>query len=138
MKKIFGLLLILSTFLFLGCSATNLNPGKGDTVLGKSYSMIHPYMDSEITLNFETNNFSGGSGVNRIFGGYSISKDNEISFSQVGMTRMAGPLDLMTKEEYVIGVINEASKIQFLRDEITIISKDGKMIKYKEISKEVK
>lgn len=134
MKKLFGLLLILSSFLFLGCSTTTLTPNKDVSVVGKNYSMIHPYTDSEITLNFEKENFSGGAGINRIFGQYSVSKDN-ISFSQVGMTRMAGPLDLMTKEDYVVGVINSASKIEFSKDEISIISTDGKILKYKEIQK---
>ena len=135
MKKLFGILIVLSSFVFLGCSASHLYPNKNDSVVGKSYSMIYPYMESEITLNFEKDRFSGVAGINRIFGEYSISKNNDISFSQVGMTKMAGPLDLMTKEDYVIGVLNTASKIQFLNHEIIIISKDGKTIKYKHVTK---
>ncbi|MGL4533531.1 MAG: META domain-containing protein [Fusobacteriaceae bacterium] len=135
MKKLFGFLLILSSFVFLGCSASNLHTNKGDSVVGNNYSMIYPYMESEITLNFEKESFSGMAGINRIFGEYSISKNNDISFSKVGMTKMAGPLDLMTKEDYVVNVINNASKIEFLNHEIIIISKDGKSIKYKHVTK---
>lgn len=126
MKKIFTLAFLTLTMIFTGCTALS---GKS-SVEGKTYTMVSPYVNSEMTLSFHEGQIAGFAGVNRFFGPYKL-KGEVLELGALGMTRMAGPLPEMQKEDFVISVFNGAEKLVPQGEFITITSKDGKSLKYR-------
>lgn len=118
--------LLALTIIFTGCTSLT---GKS-SVEGKTYTMVSPYMNPEITLTFQDGQIAGYAGVNRFFGGYTL-KGEELELGALGMTRMAGPIAEMEREDFIISVYNEAEKLVSEGEFITITSKDGKSLRYK-------
>ncbi|MGL4980403.1 MAG: META domain-containing protein [Fusobacteriaceae bacterium] len=126
MKKIFTLALLTLTMILTGCTALS---GKS-SLEGKTYTMVAPYVNSELTLSFQDGQIAGFAGVNRFFGPYKLKGEN-LELGALGMTRMAGPLPEMQKEDFVISIFNEAKTLVTQGEFITITAKDGKSLKYK-------
>lgn len=126
MKKVLLCLLTLLALIFTGCTSME----KKSEVTGKTYTMVSPYANQNLTLTFTEDQISGYAGINRFFGPYKIKGEN-LELGPLGMTRMAGPLPEMKREDYLMEIINAADKIQVKGEFLTIFSKNGDSLKYK-------
>ena len=86
---------------------------------GKVYHLTAPYKNTEITITFSGNSFSGFAGVNNYFGSIEI-KDNQIIIKDIGRTRMAGPEKLMDIEEDYIKSLQASNKLSVNKKELRI------------------
>ena len=96
MKKI--ILLILILFTVSACQSRMDVTDELKKTDGKIYHLTAPYKNTEITITFSGNRFSGFAGVNNYFGNIEIN-DNKIVITDIGRTRMGGPANIMKIEE---------------------------------------
>lgn len=122
MKKILNI--VCAMFLF-GCN-------QADIKLSGDYKMINAPENSEITLSFEENNFSGLAAVNRYFGTFEQNK-NVVKFNVAGLTMMMGPENLMQAEQEYIKKLNQVDAFVLENDLLILKTKDGAEIKFKHI-----
>ncbi|MGL6064921.1 MAG: META domain-containing protein [Fusobacteriaceae bacterium] len=128
MKKQILILFAMMILLVTGCSSLGF---KGSTsVVGNTYTLVSPYMDSDIKISFEKERVFGSSGVNNFFGNYTLKKDI-IKLGPLGSTLMAGPMDQLEKEKYVLYVLNNSNKLTFENNKIIITSNDNKSLTFK-------
>ena len=117
MKKI---ILSLLTILVISSCQSRMNvAGELKKVNGKIYHLTAPYKNTEITITFSGNSFSGFAGVNNYFGSIEI-KDNQIIIKDIGRTRMAGPKKMMDIEEDYIKSLQASNKINLRDKELRI------------------
>lgn len=117
MKKIIILLLTLLTA--AACQSRMDVTGELKKANGKVYHLTAPYKNTEITITFSGNSFSGFAGVNNYFGSIEI-KDNQIIIKDIGRTRMAGPEKLMDIEEDYIKSLQASNKLSVSNKELRI------------------
>lgn len=117
MKKIIILLLTLLTA--ASCQSRMDVAGELKKANGKVYHLTAPYKNTEITITFSGNSFSGFAGVNNYFGSIEI-KDNQIIIKDIGRTRMAGPEKLMDIEEDYIKSLQASNKLSVNKKELRI------------------
>lgn len=117
MKKIIILLLTLLTA--AACQSRMDVAGELKKANGKVYHLTAPYKNTEITITFSGNSFSGFAGVNNYFGSIEI-KDNRIIIKDIGRTRMAGPEKLMDIEEDYIKSLQASNKLSVSNKELRI------------------
>lgn len=117
MKKIIILLLTLLTA--ASCQSRMDVTGELKKANGKVYHLTAPYKNTEITITFSGNSFSGFAGVNNYFGSIEI-KDNQIIIKDIGRTRMAGPEKLMDIEEDYIKSLQASNKLSVNKKELRI------------------
>lgn len=117
MKKIILLLLTLVTA--AACQSRMDIAGELKKANGKVYHLTAPYKNTEITITFSGNSFSGFAGVNNYFGNIEI-KDNQIIIKDIGRTRMAGPEKLMNTEEDYIKSLQASNKLSVSNKELRI------------------
>ena len=117
MKKIIILLLTLLTA--AACQSRMDVTGELKKANGKVYHLTAPYKNTEITITFSGNSFSGFAGVNNYFGSIEI-KDNQIIIKDIGRTRMAGPEKLMNTEEDYIKSLQASNKLSVNKKELRI------------------
>lgn len=117
MKKIIILLLTLLTA--AACQSRMDVTGELKKANGKVYHLTAPYKNTEITITFSGNSFSGFAGVNNYFGNIEI-KDNQIIIKDIGRTRMAGPEKLMDIEEDYIKSLQASNKLSVNKKELRI------------------
>ena len=110
-----------------------------DSILsGKSFTLVSAsdglkLNDIKITIAFDdSNRFSGFSGVNKYFGNYGLRRGNIIVLSQMGMTKMAGPPDVMSIENAYIAMLNEASYVVYDKKILTISTIEDKKLVFEE------
>ena len=117
MKKIIILLLTLLTA--AACQSRMDVTGELKKTNGKVYHLTAPYKNTEITITFSGNSFSGFAGVNNYFGSIEI-KDNQIIIKDIGRTRMAGSEKLMDIEEDYIKSLQASNKLSLNKKELRI------------------
>lgn len=117
MKKIIILLLTLLTA--AACQSRLDVAGELKKANGKVYHLTAPYKNTEITITFSGNSFSGFAGVNNYFGSIEI-KDNQIIIKDIGRTRMAGPKKMMDIEEDYIKSLQASNKLSVSNKELRI------------------
>lgn len=117
MKKIIILLLTLLTA--AACQSRMDVAGELKKANGKVYHLTAPYKNTEITITFSGNSFSGFAGVNNYFGNIEI-KNNQIFIKDIGRTRMAGPEKLMNIEEDYIKSLQASNKLSVNKKELRI------------------
>lgn len=117
MKKIIILLLTLLTA--AACQSRMDVAGELKKANGKVYHLTAPYKNTEITITFSGNSFSGFAGVNNYFGSIEI-KDNQIIIKDIGRTRMAGPKKMMDIEEDYIKSLQASNKLSVSNKELRI------------------
>lgn len=117
MKKIIILLLTLLTA--AACQSRMDVAGELKKANGKVYHLTAPYKNTEITITFSGNSFSGFAGVNNYFGSIEI-KDNQIIIKDIGRTRMAGPKKMMDIEEDYIKSLQASNKLSVNKKELRI------------------
>ena len=110
-----------------------------DSILsGKSFTLVSASTglklnNIKITISFDdSNRFSGFSGVNRYFGNYGLRRGNIIVLSQMGMTKMAGPPEVMLIEDAYINLLNEASYVVYDKKILTISTIEDKKLVFEE------
>ena len=101
---------------------------------GREFILENKYTNIGITLAFDTNRVYGFSGVNRYFGGYTISNDNIIQIGALGSTMMAGPEENMKAEQDFTKLLSEASNISLYVTNLEITTKSGEKLIFKDNS----
>lgn len=117
MKKI--ILSLLTILVISSCQSRMDIDGELKKVNGKIYHLTAPYKNTEITITFSRNSFSGFAGVNNYFGNIEI-KDNKIIIKNIGRTRMAGPKKMMDIEEDYIKSLQASNKLSVSNKELRI------------------
>ncbi len=117
MKKIILLLLTLLTA--AACQSRMDITDELKKANGKVYHLTAPYKNTEITITFSGNSFSGFAGVNNYFGNIEI-KNNQIFIKDIGRTRMAGPEKTMKIEEDYIKSLQASNKLSVNKNELRI------------------
>lgn len=117
MKKI--ILSLLTILVISSCQSRMDIDGELKKVNGKIYHLTAPYKNTEITITFSGNSFSGFAGVNNYFGNIEI-KDNKIIIKNIGRTRMAGPKKMMDTEEDYIKSLQASNKLSVSNKELRI------------------
>ena len=117
MKKI--ILSLLTILVISSCQSRMDIDGELKKVNGKIYHLTAPYKNTEITITFSGNSFSGFAGVNNYFGSIEI-KDNRIIIKDIGRTRMAGPKKMMDIEEDYIKSLQASNKLSVSNKELRI------------------
>lgn len=117
MKKI--ILSLLTILVISSCQSRMDIDGELKKVNGKIYHLNAPYKNTEITITFSGNSFSGFAGVNNYFGNIEI-KDNKIIIKNIGRTRMAGPKKMMDIEEDYIKSLQASNKLSVSNKELRI------------------
>ena len=117
MKKI--ILSLLTILAISSCQSRMDIDGELKKVNGKIYHLTAPYKNTEITITFSGNSFSGFAGVNNYFGSIEI-KDNQIIIKDIGRTRMAGSEKLMDIEEDYIKSLQASNKLSVSNKELRI------------------
>lgn len=117
MKKIILLLLTLLTA--AACQSRMDVSVELKKANGKIYHLTAPYKNTEITITFSGNSFSGFAGVNNYFGNIEI-KNNQIIIKDIGRTRMAGPEKIMKIEEDYIKSLQASNKLSIINKELRI------------------
>ena len=117
MKKI--ILLILILFTVSACQSRMDVTDELKKTDGKIYHLTAPYKNTEITITFSGNRFSGFAGVNNYFGIIEIN-DNKIVITDIGRTRMGGPANIMKIEEDYIKSLQASNKLSVSNKELRI------------------
>lgn len=117
MKKI--ILSLLTILAISSCQSRMDIDGELKKANGKVYHLTAPYKNTEITITFSGNSFSGFAGVNNYFGSIEI-KDNQIIIKDIGRTRMAGSEKLMDIEEDYIKSLQASNKLSVNKKELRI------------------
>ena len=117
MKKI--ILSLLTILAISSCQSRMDIDGELKKANGKVYHLTAPYKNTEITITFSGNSFSGFAGVNNYFGSIEI-KDNQIIIKDIGRTRMAGSEKLMDIEEDYIKSLQASNKLSVSNKELRI------------------
>lgn len=139
MKKL-NLLIILLSILCLTTftSCSSLEASKKVSIEkqlnNEKFLLISPYLSNRIFIAFADNRVNGYSGVNRFMGGYKINGDN-ISIGPLASTMMAGPVEDMVRETYILSVLNSATKVSFNEDVVTFSTEDNQFLKFKKTKK---
>lgn len=112
------IIVTLSLFLFACQSSFDVNTTIKNAS-GKTYSMVAPYKNSQITLTIDSGKINGFAGVNRYFGTIEVI-GNTIRISNIGRTKMAGPEKIMKMEEDYIKSLEASNKINLKGKELRI------------------
>ncbi len=77
----------------------------------------------------ENGNVAGVASLNRYFGSFSLKEDGEIIWSRAfGMTRMAGPPELMEQEAKFMLALPQTSRIYLEQAKLRLISTDNSTV----------
>lgn len=94
----------------------------------REFILKNKYPEIGITLAFDTNRVYGFSGVNRYFGGYTLTNENNIIIGALGSTMMAGSEENMKAERDYTSILSEASNISLSTVSLEITSKSGEKL----------
>jgi len=77
----------------------------------------------------ENGKVAGVASINRYFGNFSLKEDGEIIWSKAfGMTRMAGPPDLMEQEAKFMQALPQTSRIYLKKEMLVLTSPDNSTV----------
>jgi len=95
-----------------------------------------PIPNSTLTITFNEDQVNGSAGCNSFFGTYEI-KNDEISFSAMGMTEMAcmQPEGIMEQEIEFISYLQDATRFKIEGDRLSIIRPDGETLTFDRVEK---
>ena len=130
------LLSILCLTTFTSCSSLEASKKVSieKQLNNEKFLLISPYLSNRIFIAFADNRVNGYSGVNRFMGGYKITGDN-ISMGPLASTMMAGPVEDMVRETYILSVLNSTTKVSFNEDVVTFSTEDNQFLKFKKTKK---
>lgn len=105
------------------------------SALNKEYSYVKNDIKTPITLEFSNDRVYGYAGVNRYFAGYKV-EGNNIKFSPIGSTMMAGAEKDMKIESEYLTLLNNVNLVKVYQDELLLITKDNQTLTFVENNKE--
>ncbi len=82
---------------------------------------------SRITAKFTDGRLGGHAGINQYFGNYKVS-GRDLTISDIGSTKMAGPGPLMMQEQEYFWTLESARTHQVTGAELAVFDADGKVI----------
>jgi len=133
------IVLLMVCFVLVSCASSKRSKVVTDSILsGKSFTLISvstglELNDIKITISFDDENrFSGFSGINRYFGNYGLRRGNIIVLSNMGMTKMTGPPNVMSIENVYIKLLNESSYVVYDKRVLTISTIEDKKLVFQE------
>lgn len=132
MKKLLSLILVAAGTIFLMSCRNSSSGGQtsADNLVGKEFMLTNMYEDKEVTISFpETNMIGGKSAVNLYFTEFALDGNN-IIFSALGSTKMAGPEEDMDAENEYFQILNGADTISLNGDVLTITTDSGTNLIY--------
>ena len=131
MKMKLGLIAMLMATILSSCGCSKKLEASSTTIQGEwtietAMNKSTEGGEKQAFINFNSDGkMNGNATVNSFFGGYTL-KGNEISFTQVGMTRMMGAS--MDIETAITQAIGEANTIEIKGDDATIADKAGNTV----------
>ncbi len=138
MKKI--LIIAIATVILSGCQ-NNSYIVENTSITGKNWRLVELKQENiivtdvkdssekiSLTLNKEKNSINGFSGCNYFNGGYLLN-GNKLSFSKIGMTRMACP-NKSIKEYEFIDALNKTNNYQIVNDKLLLKNYDNILAKF--------
>lgn len=96
-------------------------------IIGKEYRLIVDNNITDITVNFSEDKVYGHAGVNRYSSQYKII-NNEIEFSAIISTMMAGPEEKMAMESEFLKKFNNVNKINLEKNLLILITKNNEKL----------
>lgn len=106
--------------------------------LNKEYVYVKDDVKTPITIEFDDTKIYGYSGVNRYFAGYKVENMNDIQFSPIGSTMMAGPEKDMKMESEYLNLLNNVNKVEVYQGRLILKTKDNQTLNFVENKKELK
>lgn len=106
------------------------------TVLDKEYIYIKNGEKTPITITFSEDKVFGSAGVNRYFAGYKVDNNNNLQFSPIGSTMMAGSMDEMEREREYLSLLNDVNAVKVYKDRMELITKNNVVLTFVEAKKE--
>jgi heat shock protein HslJ len=77
----------------------------------------------------ENGKVAGVASINRYFGNFSLKEDGEIIWNKAfGMTRMAGPPELMEQEAKFMQALPQTSRVYLKKEMLVLISTDNSTV----------
>lgn len=128
--KPLALFVLLAAALLAACASTPERAPGVDALLGTTWrctsiegvAAYGPQLSFEVD---EEGRISGHSGLNRWFGG-EVNPDGSLTLEPLGMTRMAGPEDLMDQESRYVTALGRASRFRIDGDRLELL--DGEAV----------
>lgn len=118
MKRLISLIISIILF-FTGLFSVSVLSNTKWKLAGWPVSSIDPSSYS-ITLDFDTEKFSGRAAVNSYFGEYEACKDGSIKISGIGATEMAGSPDAMQAESTYFELLSNVKKYSKTASELIL------------------
>jgi len=151
MKLYMRLMMVIGISILLACAGTQsggtgpetdgiqITPRQLKDVAGMEWHLIIMKIDNEsIALIEDTKNtfscdengkVAGVASLNRYFGNFSLQENGEIIWSKAfGMTRMAGPPELMAQETKFMQALLQTSRIYLKKETLLLISADNSTV----------
>ena len=134
MKKLYFAVLLLLALFFTSCSSLNSSNKKDikKQITNEKFVLVAPYRINRIFITFTDERVNGNSGVNMFMGSYKIT-DNKVSMGPLASTMMAGPIEDMVRENYILSVLNNSKKISFDNNILTFTTDDNQFLKFKKV-----
>lgn len=129
MKKTL-LLLLSSLILIISCSKENNQDNSiFQNLNGKEYYLVS---NPKITIGFENYNIYGNASINRYFTGFTVSNNQIIIGTNIGVTLMAGNDEDMKNEQDFLNDLGKSSDVSLNNDELIIKTSDNKELLFKQ------
>lgn len=106
------------------------------TAINKEYLYVKDKIKTTITIKFDASKVYGYAGVNRYFAGYKVENLNDIQFSPIGSTMMAGPEKDMKMESEYLNLLNNVNKVEVYQGRLILKTKDNQTLNFVESKKE--
>jgi len=132
MKKIFMFVVMVMTLMACGSK-----PDIGETLVGRTYTLDESVIledegyEVSFTITFDENNLSGRA-HNNYNANYEI-EGNNIKISPVATTLMAGPEELMKRENLYLKDLTGAKTISLDENKLTITTEEDKQLTFTEV-----
>lgn len=136
MKKLYFSILLLVALLFTSCSALNFSDKKDikKEITNEKFVLVAPYRINRIFISFADERVNGNSGVNMFMGNYKVNGD-KISMGPLASTMMAGQIEDMVRETYILSVLNNSKTVSFENNILTFTTDDNQFLKFKKVKK---
>lgn len=106
------------------------------TALDKEYIYIKNGEKTPITITFSEDKVFGSAGINSYFAGYKVDNNNNVQFSPIGSTMMAGPMDEMEREREYLSLLNDVNVVKVYKDRMELITKNNVVLTFIEAKNE--
>lgn len=136
MKKLYFAILLLLALFFTSCSSLNFSDKKDikKQITNEKFVLIAPYKVNKIFITFTDERVNGNSGVNMFMGSYKVTGNDNITMGPLASTMMAGQIEDMVRENYILSVLNSSKKVSFENNVLTFTTDDNQFLKFKKVN----